>query len=100
MPDEKTTRNRSTAKRPTALTDKLLLPVLAVFTGLVVGGLSSSFRTRSIVAWRNFFQSPGTAFRAPGMRSVSLMVHFQGCARKQRIYLLASSDFATGQTRH
>ena len=51
--------------RGAALWQEVLLPVLAVFTGLVVGGVIIIISNdASITAWRNFFQSPGTALKA------------------------------------
>jgi general nucleoside transport system permease protein len=51
--------------RGVALLQEVLLPVLAVFTGLVVGGIIIIISNdASIAAWRNFFQSPGAALKA------------------------------------
>ncbi|MCJ7435697.1 MAG: hypothetical protein MUO77_19630, partial [Anaerolineales bacterium] len=51
--------------RGVALLQEVLLPVLAVFTGLVVGGIIIALSNdASIAAWRNFFQSPGAALKA------------------------------------
>jgi simple sugar transport system permease protein len=48
-----------------ALIDNLLMPSLAVFTGLVVGGLIIAVSNDAAeAAWRNFFQAPGAAFKA------------------------------------
>ncbi len=52
-------------KRSSAWIDNLLLPILAVFTGLVVGGVIIALSDdAAIAAWRNFFQAPGAAFVA------------------------------------
>jgi hypothetical protein len=51
--------------RRVALLQEVLLPVLAVFTGLVVGGIIIAISNdASITAWSNFFQSPGAALKA------------------------------------
>jgi general nucleoside transport system permease protein len=47
------------------LWQEILLPVLAVFTGLVVGGVIIAVSNdASLAAWSNFFHSPGAAFKA------------------------------------
>jgi general nucleoside transport system permease protein len=52
-------------ERGMALLQEVLLPILAVFTGLVVGGIIIAISNdASIAAWGNFFQSPGTALKA------------------------------------
>jgi ABC-type uncharacterized transport system permease subunit len=65
---KKTAPNPNSHKRRVrgeALWQEILLPVLAVFTGLVVGGIIIIISNdASITAWRNFFQSPGRAFGA------------------------------------
>jgi ABC-type uncharacterized transport system permease subunit len=51
--------------RGAALLQEVLLPVLAVFTGLVVGGIIIALSNEAaIAAWRNLFQSPGAALKA------------------------------------
>ncbi len=45
--------------------DNLLMPALAVFTGLVVGGIIVIISDdTAIEAWRHFFSAPGTALKA------------------------------------
>ena len=45
--------------------NNLLLPALAVFTGLVVGGIIIALSNdAAIAAWGAFFQNPGAAFKA------------------------------------
>jgi ABC-type uncharacterized transport system permease subunit len=52
-------------RRSTALVDNLLMPVLAVFTGLVVGGfIVIVANDAAIAAWEHFFQDPLVAFQA------------------------------------
>jgi simple sugar transport system permease protein len=47
-----------------ALLENVLLPILAVFTGLVVGGIIIALSNdAAIAAWRNFFQAPGEALK-------------------------------------
>ena len=67
MPDEKDLKNPDQAAEQRASTwvNNLLLPLLAVFTGLVVGGLIIAVSNdAAIAAWRNFFQAPGAALKA------------------------------------
>ncbi|HEX2995629.1 MAG TPA: ABC transporter permease [Anaerolineales bacterium] len=48
-----------------ALMQNVLMPLLAVFSGLVVGGIIIALSNdATIAAWRNFFQAPGAAFKA------------------------------------
>ncbi|HMB21276.1 MAG: ABC transporter permease [Chloroflexota bacterium] len=48
-----------------ALVQNVLMPLLAVFSGLVVGGIIIALSNdATIAAWRNFFQAPGAAFKA------------------------------------
>ncbi len=45
--------------------DNLLMPALAVFTGLVVGGIIIAVANdAAVAAWRDVFHNPGAAFRA------------------------------------
>jgi simple sugar transport system permease protein len=61
--DRKTEREGKT--RAAALAENLLMPALAVFTGLVVGGLIVIISNGpAIAAWRGFFSAPGEALRA------------------------------------
>jgi simple sugar transport system permease protein len=58
---------QSSRQRPRGaqLWQELLMPILAVFTGLVVGGLIIIISNdASIAAWGNFFHAPGAAFKA------------------------------------
>lgn len=70
---KKTTQNAGAPKRPKAevrpqgsfLADNVLLPVLAVFTGLVVGGVIIALSNDAVIAaWSNFFQAPLAALAA------------------------------------
>ena len=58
--------NPGAARRPgLALLQNTLMPLLAVFTGLVVGGIIIAISNEAAVtAWRHFFQAPGAAFKA------------------------------------
>lgn len=48
-----------------ALLQNVLLPLLAVFSGLVVGAIIIALSNdATITAWRNFFHAPGAAFKA------------------------------------
>jgi ABC-type uncharacterized transport system permease subunit len=67
MPDEKDSKNpdQASEQRASTLVNNLLLPLLAVFTGLVVGGLIIAVSNdAAIAAWHNFFQAPGAALKA------------------------------------
>ena len=51
--------------RGVALWQEVLLPILAVFTGLLVGGIIIALSNdASVAAWGNFFHAPGAAFKA------------------------------------
>ena len=51
--------------RTSALINNGLLPILAVFTGLVFGGIIIALSNdAAIAAWGNFFHAPGAAFKA------------------------------------
>jgi ABC-type uncharacterized transport system permease subunit len=52
-------------QRSSPWVDNLLMPALAVFTGLVVGGVIIAVSNdAAIAAWGNFFHNPGAAFKA------------------------------------
>jgi simple sugar transport system permease protein len=56
---------KATLSQRLALLQNTLLPLLAVFTGLVVGGIIIAISNdAAIAAWRHFFQAPGAAFKA------------------------------------
>lgn len=56
---------RAVEKHGLPWVDNLLMPALAVFTGLVVGGIIVIISDdTAIEAWRHFFSAPGTAFIA------------------------------------
>ncbi len=49
----------------TALINNGLMPLLAVFTGLVIGGIIIAVSNdAAIAAWQHFFQAPGAALKA------------------------------------
>src|SRR5512141_2460361 len=67
MPDEKDLKkpDRAAEQRSSALVNNLLMPALAVFTGLVFGGLIIALANpEAITAWEHFFQAPGAALKA------------------------------------
>ncbi len=67
MPDEKDLKkpDRAAEQRNSALINNLLMPALAVFTGLVMGGLIIAVANpEAIAAWGHFFQAPGAALKA------------------------------------
>jgi len=67
MPDEKELKKPEKAldARASALINNGLMPLLAVFTGLVVGGVIIAVSNpAAIVAWGNFFRAPGAAIAA------------------------------------
>jgi simple sugar transport system permease protein len=50
------------------LSETILLPVLAVFTALVIGGLIIAFSNAyTLAAWSHFFQDPWTALKMTGL---------------------------------
>ena len=52
-------------KHTSAWIDNMLVPVLAVFTGLVIGGLVIAITNdAAVAAWGHFFQNPAAAFKA------------------------------------
>ena len=47
------------------LNENMIVPVLAVITGLIIGGLVIAItNTDAVAAWGNFFKNPGAAFKA------------------------------------
>lgn len=52
-------------KRVPVWIESMLVPVLAVFTGLVIGGFVIAITNdAAVAAWGKFFQNPGAAFKA------------------------------------
>jgi len=52
-------------KNKPGFTENFLVPILAVLTGLIIGGIVIVLSNdAAIAAWGNFFQSPGTAIKA------------------------------------
>ena len=88
-------------KGSSALVSNLLMPALAVFTGLVVGGvIIAAANDAAISAWRNFFQAPGMAFAAPWNAVITAYSALFGGALGKPADLIAGFQtyFATGQT--
>ncbi len=57
--------SRAAELRTATLINNGLMPILAVFTGLVVGGLIIAVSNdAAVAAWRNFFHAPGLALKA------------------------------------
>lgn len=49
----------------TGFVDNMVVPVLAVVTGLIIGGIVIAITNdTAVAAWGNFFQNPGAAFKA------------------------------------
>jgi len=83
------------------LWQEVLLPVLAVFTGLVVGGIIIAISNdASIAAWRDFFSSPGTALKATwDAVSIAYGALFKGALGSPNDLLNAFSAYrATGDS--
>ncbi|MGC8856246.1 MAG: ABC transporter permease [Anaerolineae bacterium] len=58
-------RPTSEAKRSGSVWETLLVPLLSVFTGLVIGGIVIAVTdAKTVAAFGNFFQAPGAAFVA------------------------------------
>jgi len=52
-------------KRTFVLSENMIVPVLAVLTGLIIGGLVIAItNTEAVTAWGVFFKNPGAAFKA------------------------------------
>jgi simple sugar transport system permease protein len=103
MADEKVVKQpeQTGGKRSLALIDNLLMPALAVFTGLVVGGLIIAFANdAAIAAWRNFFQAPGAAVKASWDSVITAYSALFGGALGNPKDIIAGfqSYFTTGQT--
>ncbi len=67
MPDQKDLKKSEKAVDPrtAALVNNGLMPILAVFTGLVVGAVIIALQDETaIAAWGHFFQAPGAALAA------------------------------------
>lgn len=94
-PTPKTGQNRSAA-----LIDDVLMPILAVFTGLVVGGLIIILANdAAIAAWKNFFQAPLAAFQASWNAVITAYSALFGGALGNPKDIIAGFQtyFATGQ---
>lgn len=103
MAEEKVIKQKDQTgeKRNTAWIDNLLMPILAVFTGLVVGGLIIAIANdAAITAWRNFFQAPGAAIKASWDAVITAYSALFGGAlgNPQNIIAGFKTYFATGQT--
>jgi simple sugar transport system permease protein len=103
MADEKDVKSKDQTgeKRNTAWIDNLLMPILAVFTGLVVGGLIIAVANdAAITAWRSFFQAPGAALKASWDAVITAYSALFGGAlgNPQNIIAGFKTYFATGQT--
>jgi simple sugar transport system permease protein len=91
-----------TSERPGAfLADNLLMPALAVFTGLLVGAVIVAVsNSAAIAAWGNFFQAPGGALEATWEAvRIAYGSLFKGALGSPRDMLAAVQTFqATGDT--
>jgi len=89
------------AKRGLALVDNLLMPALAVFTGLLVGGIIVAVSNdAAIAAWRGFFHAPGAAFKATwDAVSVAYGALFKGALGSPTDFFAALKTYqSTGDT--
>ena len=103
MADEKDVKQSNTigGKFRSVWIDNLLMPVLAVFTGLVVGGLIIAITNpEASAAWANFFHDPLAAFFASGNAVITAYGALFGGALGNPIDIIAGfkTYFATGQT--
>ena len=92
---------RSSKKRGSALVQDALLPILAVFTGLVVGGFIIALSNdATIAAFGNFFHAPGAAFASAWSAiSVAYGALFKGALGNPKDLMAAFSAYrATGDT--
>jgi ABC-type uncharacterized transport system permease subunit len=81
--------------------DNLLMPALAVFTGLVVGGVIIAVANEAaIAAWANFFRAPGAALKASWDAVLQAYSALFGGALGRPADIIAGfqSYFSTGQT--
>ncbi|HEY5901947.1 MAG TPA: ABC transporter permease [Anaerolineales bacterium] len=81
------------------LLSRALLPLLAVFTGLVVGAVIIAVSNdAAIAAWRNFFSAPGAAFKATWAAvSVSYGALLRGAVGSPaEVFKAFGAYFATG----
>jgi len=92
---------KESQKRSSALVSNLLMPALAVFTGLVVGAVIIALANDAAIrAWRNFFHAPGAAFKASWDAVITAYSALFGGALGTPADLIAGFQtyFATGQT--
>jgi general nucleoside transport system permease protein len=90
----------SSARRSSAL-QAILIPLLAVFTGLIIGAIVIIVTDAKVVAaFGNFFQAPGAAFAAAwGAITTAYGALFTGClGSPSQIVAALRTFFATGQT--
>lgn len=64
-PEPKSTESLAQEFRATSVGQAVLLPVLAVITGLLIGAIIIVITDSTVIAaWRHFFDAPGAAFEA------------------------------------
>jgi ABC-type uncharacterized transport system permease subunit len=93
--------SRMGEKQSAALVNNLVIPALAVFTGLVVGGLIIIVANdAAIAAWKDFFHAPGVAFKASwDAISAAYGSLFTGALGNPKDIIVGfQAYFATGQT--
>lgn len=98
---EKTTPSPE-AKRNSAIFDNVTIPLLAVFTGLIIGGIVIMFtNAAAVTAWGHFFQNPGAAFKASwDAIATGYGALFSGSLGKPGDMLAGIQNyFATGETK-
>src|SRR5512147_199430 len=101
MPDQKDLEKseKATDQRTAALVNNGLMPILAVFTGLVVGGVIIALSNEAaIAAWGHFFQNPAAALAASwNAVAVAYTALFQGALGHPGTIISAfQTYFATG----
>ena len=58
-------KTKAKEKNNAGFAESFLIPILAVVTGLIIGGIVIIISNdTAIAAWQNFFHAPGTAIKA------------------------------------
>src|SRR5512138_270815 len=102
MPDQKDLKKseKTVDPRTAALVNNGVMPILAVFTGLVLGAVIIAVSDQAaIAAWGHFFQAPGTALAASWKAIVvAYTALFQGALGTPGAIIAGfETYFATGQ---
>ena len=93
--------NQQDGKRASALVNTVLLPVLAVFTGLLAGAVIIAItNVDALTAWSHFFQSPLKAFSATwsAVATAYGALFLGAIGNPKEIVAAFQNYFSTGQT--